>query len=64
MNNADLNWITNYVWGIAGDILRDLYVCGKYSDVILPMTVLRCLDAVLEDGKQARIRKLKEEGEL
>ena len=32
-------------------MLRDLYVRGKYRDVILPMTVLRRLDAVLEDSK-------------
>jgi len=50
---VDLNWITNYIWGIADDILRDLYVRGKYRDVILPMTVLRRLDAVLEDSKRA-----------
>ena len=53
MNNGDLNWIANYIWGIADDVLRDLYVRGKYRDVILPMTVLRRLDAVLEDSKQA-----------
>ena len=53
MNNSDLSWIANYIWGIADDVLRDLYVRGKYRDVILPMTVLRRLDAVLEDGKQA-----------
>ena len=52
-NNSDLNWITNYIWGIADDVLRDLYVRGKYRDVILPMTVLRRLDAVLEESKQA-----------
>ena len=52
-SNADLNWIVNYIWGIADDVLRDLYVRGKYRDVILPMTVLRRLDAVLEDTKQA-----------
>jgi type I restriction enzyme M protein len=34
-------------------VLRDLYVRGKYRDVILPMTVLRRLDAVLEPKKQA-----------
>ena len=51
-SNADLNWIANYIWGIADDVLRDLYVRGKYRDVILPMTVLRRLDAVLEDSKQ------------
>jgi type I restriction enzyme M protein len=50
---TDLAWITNYIWGIADDVLRDLYVRGKYRDVILPMTVLRRLDVVLEDSKQA-----------
>ena len=53
LNNGDLNWITNYIWGIADDVLRDLYLRGKYRDVILPMTVLRRLDAVLEDSKHA-----------
>ena len=53
MNHGDLNWIANYIWGIADDVLRDLYVRGKYRDVILPMAVLRRLDAVLEDDKQA-----------
>ena len=51
MTNGDLNWIANYIWGIADDVLRDLYQRGKYREVILPMTVLRRLDAVLEDGK-------------
>ena len=53
MGNGDLHWIANYIWGIADDVLRDLYVRGKYRDVILPMTVLRRLDAVLEGSKQA-----------
>ena len=53
MGNGDLSWITNFIWGIADDALRDLYVRGKYRDVILPMTVLRRLDAVLEPTKQA-----------
>ena len=51
--NGNIGWIANYIWGIANDVLRDLYVRGKYRDVILPMTVLRRLDAVLEDTKQA-----------
>lgn len=51
MNNGELSWITNFIWGIADDVLRDLYVRGKYRDVILPMTVLRRLDAVLEPTK-------------
>jgi len=53
MEQPQLAWIANYIWGIADDILRDLYVRGKYRDVILPMTVLRRLDAVLEPTKQA-----------
>ena len=48
----NLSWIANYIWGIADDVLRDVYVRGKYRDVILPMTVLRRLDAVLEPTKQ------------
>src|SRR5918995_4758868 len=53
MSNGDLRWITNFIWGIADDVLRDLYVRGKYRDVVLPMTVLRRLDAVLEPTKDA-----------
>ncbi len=53
MSNGDLTWITNFIWGIADDALRDLYVRGKYRDVILPMMVLRRLDAVLEPTKAA-----------
>jgi type I restriction enzyme M protein len=53
MEQTQLNWITNFIWGIADDVLRDLYVRGKYRDVVLPMTVLRRLDAVLEPTKQA-----------
>ena len=53
MSKGELNWLANFIWRIAGDVLRDLYVRGKYRDVILPMTVLRRLDAVLEPTKQA-----------
>lgn len=53
IEHQHLNWITNFIWGIADDVLRDVYVRGKYRDVILPMTVLRRLDAVLEPTKQA-----------
>ena len=30
MKRTELNWITGYIWGIADDVLRDLYVRGKY----------------------------------
>ena len=52
MDNKVLNMIVNVIWSIADDCLRDVYVRGKYRDVILPMTVIRRLDAVLEDTKQ------------
>src|SRR4051794_6445729 len=51
MSSADVAWIANFIWGIADDVLRDVYVRGKYRDVILPMLVLRRLDAVLETTK-------------
>ena len=53
MDQPQLNWIANFIWSIADDVLRDLYVRGKYRDVILPMTVLRRLDSVLEPSKPA-----------
>ena len=44
MDNQVHNAIVNFIWGIADDCLRDIYVRGKYRDVILPMTVIRrCL---------------------
>lgn len=52
MDNQIHNQIVSFIWGIADDCLRDVYVRGKYRDVILPMTVVRRLDAVLEDTKQ------------
>jgi HsdM-like protein len=41
-----VNWVANFIWGIADDVLRDLYVRGKCRDVILPMTVLRRLELI------------------
>ena len=46
------NSIVNFIWGIADDVLRDVYVRGKYRDVILPMTVIRRLDVLLEPSKE------------
>ena len=52
MDNQEYNMIVSFIWGIADDCLRDVYVRGKYRDVILPMTVIRRLDAMLETTKQ------------
>lgn len=53
MDQAIHNRIVSFIWGIADDVLRDLFKRGKYPDVILPMCVLRRLDAVLEPTKKA-----------
>ena len=57
-DQSQLAWIANFIWNIADDVLRDVYVRGKYRDVILPMTVIRRLDAVLEPTQQA-VREMK-----
>ena len=53
MNHASHNKIVSFIWSIADDCLRDVFVRGKYRDVILPMFVLRRLDCLLEPTKQA-----------
>lgn len=53
MDQSQYAMIVSFIWNVADDVLRDLYVRGKYRDVILPMTVLRRLDAVLEPTKRA-----------
>ena len=58
MDNQVHNQIVSFIWGIADDCLRDVYVRGKYRDVILPMTVIRRLDAMLEETKPAVLAKI------
>jgi type I restriction enzyme M protein len=53
MDQTTHNMIVSFLWGIADDVLRDLFKRGKYPDVILPMCVLRRLDAVLEPTQKA-----------
>jgi len=52
VDQATHNKIVSFIWGIADDVLRDLFKRGKYPDVILPMCVIRRMDAVLEPTKQ------------
>ncbi len=59
MDQPTHNKIVSFIWGIADDVLRDLFKRGKYPDVILPMCVIRRLDAVLEPSK-ARVLQTKE----
>ena len=66
MNAHQHNQIVNFIWNIADDCLRDVYTRGKYRDVILPMTVIRRLDAVLEDSKEAvlAMKKMLDEAKI
>jgi type I restriction enzyme M protein len=52
VDQATHNKIVSFIWGIADDVLRDLFKRGKYPDVILPMCVIRRMDAVLEPSKK------------
>ena len=58
------NQIVSLIWTIADDVLRDVFLRGQYRDVILPMVVLRRLDALLEPTKDAVEEELKEQKEL
>jgi type I restriction enzyme M protein len=58
VNQAVHNKLVSFIWSIADDCLRDVYVRGKYRDVILPMVVLRRLDALLEPSKDAVMDEL------
>ena len=53
MDHSVHNKLVSFIWSIADDCLRDVYVRGKYRDVILPMFVLRRLDTLLEPSKEA-----------
>ena len=52
MNQKVHNQIVSFIWSIADDVLRDVFVRGKYRDIILPFTVLRRLDALLVPTKE------------
>lgn len=51
MEQSQFQPIINFIWSVTDDLLRDVYMKGKYRDVILPMTIIRRIDAVLEPTK-------------
>ena len=59
MNQVAHNKLVSFIWSIADDCLRDVYVRGKYRDVILPMVVLRRLDALLEPTKEKVLEEVR-----
>lgn len=59
MDHSVHNKLVSFIWSIADDCLRDVYVRGKYRDVILPMFVLRRLDTLLEPSKEAVLEEVR-----
>ncbi|CAM3169116.1 site-specific DNA-methyltransferase (adenine-specific) [Vibrio neptunius] len=59
MDHSVHNKLVSFIWNIADDCLRDVYVRGKYRDVILPMVVLRRLDTLLEPSKDAVLEEVR-----
>jgi len=60
MDNQEYNKIVSFIWGIADDCLRDIFDRGDYRKIILPMTVIRRLDSVLE-GTKKDVLKMKQQ---
>ena len=61
-NALEYNKLISFIWSVADDCLRDVYVRGKYRDVIIPMTVIRRFDAIIESEK-TNIMEIKEKAE-
>jgi len=57
VNHSVHHTLVNFIWNVADDVLRDIYVRGKYRDVILPMIVIRRLDVLLEDSKEDVLKR-------
>lgn len=60
--DSSYSQIVALIWNIADDVLRDVFLRGQYRDVILPMVVLRRLDALLEPTKEDVEEEIKESG--
>ena len=52
--------ISSFIWNVCDDVLRGLFKPHEYGDIILPFTVLRRLDCVLEEHKDTVIDLYKE----
>ncbi len=59
MSETAVNNHAGFIWSVA-DLLRGVYKQSEYGRVILPLTVLRRLDCVLEPTKEAVLERLEE----
>ncbi len=62
--DSSYSQLVSFIGGIADDVLRDIFLRGQYRDVILPMVVLRRLDALLEPSKEEVEEELKGQADL
>ena len=65
-NALEYNKLISFIWSVAGDCLRDVYVRGKYRDVIIPMTIIRRFDSIIEPHKNKMLeyKKMAEDNKL
>lgn len=61
--NGNINQKANLIWSIA-DVLTGTYKPHEYGEVILPMMVIKRFDCILEDTKEAVLKKLPEVSNL
>ena len=59
MTHTAHNKLVSFIWSIADDCLRDVYVRGKYRDIILSFVVLRRIDSLLETTKDAVLEEVR-----
>ena len=57
MNTAQYNHLFSFIWNIANDVLVHAFEKGEYKKIIMPMTVLRRLDILLEPTKDAVLER-------
>lgn len=65
-NALEYNKLISFIWSVADDCLRDVYVRGKYRDVIVPMTIIRRFDSIIEPHKNKMLeyKKMAEDNKL
>ena len=65
-NALEYNKLISFIWSVADDCLRDVYVRGKYRDVIVPMTIIRRFDSIVEPHKNKMLeyKKMAEDNKL
>ncbi len=59
MNTAQYNHLFSFIWNIANDVPVHAFEKDEYKKIIMPMTVLRRLDILLEPTKEAVMERKK-----